>query len=327
MNLTRTRPERDLAGYRVVLVHAHPDDEAITTGGTIATLTARGADVLVVTCTLGEEGEVIGEPYQHLVADEANQLGGFRIHELRASLAALGARGTFLGGAGRFRDSGMEGSAASQHSRAFVNSGDTAVDALAAIFTAERPHVVITYGPDGGYGHPDHIRAHEITHAAAKLTDIPRILWAVRLEHETAALMPTEAPAGWRLPQPGELDGVSSSDLSISLNDASYSAKVQSMRAHATQLWIADGQVTDVNPHAALPATVSSAVHVSATHLSATVSSAAAQPVVYYALSNLIVQPIQRVEHFQLGEGAPLPTEDNGAVAGDAAALFAGIDK
>ena len=57
---------RDLAGYRVVAVHAHPDDEAITTGGAIAALTARGADVLVVTCTLGEEGEVIGEPYQHL---------------------------------------------------------------------------------------------------------------------------------------------------------------------------------------------------------------------------------------------------------------------
>ena len=91
---------RDLAGYRVVAVHAHPDDEAITTGGAIAALTARGADVLVVTCTLGEEGEVIGEPYQHLVADQADQLGGFRIRELQRSLRAMGARGTFLGGAG-----------------------------------------------------------------------------------------------------------------------------------------------------------------------------------------------------------------------------------
>lgn len=315
---TDTESQRDLAGYRVVLVHAHPDDEAITTGGTIATLTARGADVLVVTCTLGEEGEVIGEPYQHLVADEADQLGGFRIHELHASLAALGARGAFLGGAGRFRDSGMEGSAASQNPRAFVNAGNDAVEKLAAIFATERPHVVITYGPDGGYGHPDHIHAHKITHAAAKLTDVPRILWTVRLEHETVALMPAEAPAGWRLPQPGELDGVSSSDLSISLNDASYSAKIQSMRAHATQLWIADGQVSDVNPHAALPAAVSSA---------AADPSSAAQPVVYYALSNLIVQPIQRVEHFQLGEGVSLTAADNGAVAGDAAALFAGIER
>ncbi|MBA1837667.1 N-acetyl-1-D-myo-inositol-2-amino-2-deoxy-alpha-D-glucopyranoside deacetylase [Corynebacterium sp. zg912] len=286
---------RDLAGYRVVAVHAHPDDEAITTGGAIADLAKRGADVLVVTCTLGEEGEVIGEPYQHLVVDEADQLGGFRIQELQRSLAALGARGQFLGGAGRFRDSGMEGSPASRNPRAFVNSGEAGVDTLAAIFEAERPHLVLTYGPDGGYGHPDHIRAHEITHAAAKRVGIPRILWAVRLATETASLMPAEAPAGWRLPQDGELDGVEASDIRVELDEAAYSAKVEAMRAHATQLWIADGRTTDVNPHAAL----------------------ASGPVVYYALSNLIVQPIQRVEHYQLGAGLPLD---------DAASLLTGID-
>lgn len=285
---------RDLAGYRVVAVHAHPDDEAITTGGAIAALTARGADVLVVTCTLGEEGEVIGEPYQQLVADQADQLGGFRIQELQRSLRAMGARGTFLGGAGCFRDSGMEGSPASRNPRAFVNSGEAAVEKLAAIFAAERPHLVLTYGPDGGYGHPDHIRAHEITHAAAQRVEVPRILWAVRLAEETAALMPAEAPAGWRLPEDGELDGVDSSDLRVELDDAAYSAKVEAMRAHATQLWIADGRTTDVNPHAAL----------------------ASGPVVYYALSNLIAQPIQRVEHYQLGAGLPLD---------DAASPLAGI--
>ena len=197
---------RDLSGYRVVAVHAHPDDEAITTAGALADLSARGADVLVVTCTLGEEGEVIGEPYQHLVVDEADQLGGFRIQELQRSLDAIGARGQFLGGAGRFRDSGMAGSPASRNPRAFVNSGDVAVEKLAAIFEAEKPHLVLTYGPDGGYGHPDHIRAHEITHAAAERVEVPRIMWAVRLAAETAALMPAEAPEGWRLPEDGELD-------------------------------------------------------------------------------------------------------------------------
>ena len=286
--------DRDLSGYRVVAVHAHPDDEAITTAGALADLSARGADVLVVTCTLGEEGEVIGEPYQHLVVDEADQLGGFRIQELRRSLDAIGARGQFLGGAGRFRDSGMAGSPASRNPRAFVNSGDVAVEKLAAIFEAERPHLVLTYGPDGGYGHPDHIRAHEITHAAAERVDIPRIMWAVRLAEETAALMPAEAPEGWRLPEDGELDGVESSDVRVELNDAAYSAKVEAMRAHATQLWIADGRTTDVNPHAAL----------------------ATGPVVYYALSNLIIQPIQRVEHYQLGAGLPLH---------DGTSLLAGI--
>ncbi|MCG7288707.1 MULTISPECIES: N-acetyl-1-D-myo-inositol-2-amino-2-deoxy-alpha-D-glucopyranoside deacetylase [unclassified Corynebacterium] len=287
---------RDLSGYRVVAVHAHPDDEAITTAGALADLSARGADVLIVTCTLGEEGEVIGEPYQHLVVDEADQLGGFRIQELRRSLDAIGARGQFLGGAGRFRDSGMAGSPASKNPRAFVNSGDAAVEKLAAIFEAEKPHLVLTYGPDGGYGHPDHIRAHEITHAAAERVDVPRIMWAVRLAEETAALMPAEAPEGWRLPEDGELDGVESSDVRVELDDAAYSAKVEAMRAHATQLWIADGRTTDVNPHAAL----------------------ATGPVVYYALSNLIIQPIQRVEHYQLGAGLPLH---------DGTSLLAGIER
>ena len=287
---------RDLSGYRVVAVHAHPDDEAITTAGALADLSARGADVLVVTCTLGEEGEVIGEPYQHLVVDEADQLGGFRIQELRRSLDAIGARGQFLGGAGRFRDSGMAGSPASRNPRGVVNSGDVGGEKLAAIFEAEKPHLVITYGPDGGYGHPDHIRVHEITHAAAERVDVPRIMWAVRLAEETAALMPAEAPEGWRLPEDGELDGVDTSDIRVELNDAAYSAKVEAMHAHATQLWIADGRTTDVNPQAAL----------------------AAGPVVYYALSNLIIQPIQRVEHYQLGAGLPLH---------DATSLLAGIER
>src|SRR5699024_2041171 len=98
---------RDLVGYRVVAVHAHPDDEAITTGGSLFDLARRGADVLVVTCTLGEEGEVIGAPFAHLTNDHADQLGGFRIGELTRALEILEVRGRFLGGAGRFRDSGM----------------------------------------------------------------------------------------------------------------------------------------------------------------------------------------------------------------------------
>ena len=157
--MTQPQPQpqprpRDLAGYRAVFVHAHPDDEAITTGGAIADLSARGADVLVVTCTLGEEGEVIGETYQHLVAGEADQLGGFRIGELGASISNMRARGEFLGGAGRFRDSGMAGSPASRNPRAFTNAGPEAVELLADILRRERPHLVVTYGPDGGYGHP-----------------------------------------------------------------------------------------------------------------------------------------------------------------------------
>ena len=285
---------RDLVGYRVMAVHAHPDDEAITMGGSLADLAARGADVLVVTCTLGEEGEIIGEPYQQLTVDHADQLGGFRIRELADSLTAIGARGVFLGGAGCYRDSGMAGSAAHEHPRAFVRGGQGSVDKLAELMAAQRPHLVLTYGPDGGYGHPDHIRAHEITHAAAERAGVPRILWSVRLADETAALMPQEAPEGWRLPEDGELDGVEHSDIAIRLSEHAYSAKVTAMRAHATQLWIADGRTSATNPHAVI----------------------ASGPVVYYALSNLIVQPIQPYEHFQLGAGVLLDDPAAGLLGG-----------
>ena len=95
---------------RLLFVHAHPDDETLTTGATIAHYVAHGARVQVVTCTLGEEGEVIGDRWAHLAVDAADQLGGFRIGELTAALRALGIdEPTFLGGAGRWRDSGMEG--------------------------------------------------------------------------------------------------------------------------------------------------------------------------------------------------------------------------
>ena len=277
-----------LSGFRVVAVHAHPDDEAITTGGVLHHLAARGADVTVVTCTLGEQGEVIGDTWQQLVNGDADQLGGFRIHELLASLEILGVRGHFLGGAGRWRDSGMVGDPAHGHPRAFVRSGTEAEDQLVSVFEHLRPHLVITYGPDGGYGHPDHIRAHEITHgAAARVEGIQRIVWAVtgRADLE-AGLEAIEAiPDGWRAPTDGELACLDRVDYQLHLDDLDYAAKVESMRAHATQLWIADGSVSITNPHAAV---------------------AQAESTVF-ALSNLIAQPIMRREHYQLGGGVAFP--------------------
>src|ERR1700754_1942985 len=95
---------------RLLFVHAHSDDETLTPGATIAHYAALGAQVCVVTCTLGEEGEVIGERWAQLAVDQADQLGGYRIAELSAALSELGIGGpVFLGGAGRWRDSGMTG--------------------------------------------------------------------------------------------------------------------------------------------------------------------------------------------------------------------------
>lgn len=275
---------KDLTGYRVIAVHAHPDDESITTGGALAHLSARGADVAVVTCTLGEEGEVIGETWAQLVAAGADQLGGFRIGELRRACARLGARQSFLGGPGRYRDSGMAGAESSRNPRAFVNNADAATDDLAEIFAAQRPHLVLTYGPDGGYGHPDHVMAHTITHSAAERVGVPRVMWAVRVRSELEANLPPAAPEGWTMPEPGELDAVDACDTWVDLDDRSYSAKVEAMRAHATQIWVADGYASETNPHLAV----------------------ATGPVTAYALSNLKTQAVLRREHYQFGAGVPI---------------------
>src|ERR1051325_7416332 len=127
---------------RLLFVHAHPDDETLTTGATIAHYAARGAQVRVVTCTLGEEGEVIGDRWAQLAVDQADQLGGFRIAELSTALNALGVDGPlFRGGAGRWRDWGMEGTPP-RHRQRFVDADPReAVGALVGIIRELRPHV------------------------------------------------------------------------------------------------------------------------------------------------------------------------------------------
>ncbi|MFE5478720.1 N-acetyl-1-D-myo-inositol-2-amino-2-deoxy-alpha-D-glucopyranoside deacetylase [Nocardia sp. NPDC056541] len=256
----------------LLLVHAHPDDETLTTGGTIAHYRRRGVPVTVVTCTLGEEGEVIGERWSRLIAAEADQLGGYRIGELTAALSALDAgEPWFLGGPGRWRDSGMAGTPSAANPRAFVNSGDAAVDALVAVILELRPRVVVTYDPRGGYGHPDHIRAHEITTAAVAAAaeqgwDVPKFYWTVTdgdlLRQHTAALarrtvdeLPGALPPGWRLPVEAELAAMSTSGVTtvVDVSDA-VSAKRAAMRAHATQVTVApSGREFALSNNIALP--------------------------------------------------------------------------
>ncbi|WP_063056405.1 N-acetyl-1-D-myo-inositol-2-amino-2-deoxy-alpha-D-glucopyranoside deacetylase [Nocardia salmonicida] len=256
----------------LLLVHAHPDDETLTTGGTIAHYRRRGVPVTVVTCTLGEEGEVIGDRWSRLIATEADQLGGYRIGELTAALSALGVtEPRFLGGPGRWRDSGMAGTPSAENPRAFVHSGDAAVDELVAVILELRPRVVVTYDPRGGYGHPDHIRAHEITTAAVGAAaeqgwDVPKFYWTVTdadlLRQHTAALarrtvdeLPGALPAGWRLPVEAELAAMSTSGVStvVDVSDV-VSAKRAAMRAHATQVTVApSGREFALSNNIALP--------------------------------------------------------------------------
>ncbi|HEX5289028.1 MAG TPA: PIG-L family deacetylase, partial [Streptosporangiaceae bacterium] len=99
-----------MSGRRLLLVHAHPDDESIGTGATMARYAAEGAQVTLVTCTLGELGEIIPPPLSYLAEGDGGRLGEYRIGELNAACAELGVTDhRFLGGAGRWRDSGMMG--------------------------------------------------------------------------------------------------------------------------------------------------------------------------------------------------------------------------
>ncbi|HEY9416194.1 MAG TPA: N-acetyl-1-D-myo-inositol-2-amino-2-deoxy-alpha-D-glucopyranoside deacetylase, partial [Pseudonocardia sp.] len=194
-------PPARRAARRLLLVHSHPDDESITTGGTMARYASYpDTEVTLVTCTLGEEGEVMRPELAGLVAAEADQLGGYRIAELAAACAALGVtEQRFLGGVGRWRDSGMvtgHGVLAaapppeSLHPRAFSAEVGRAeqIAQLAAIMDEVRPQVVIGYDRVGGYGHPDHIRAHEITMAAAaEQESVRKVYWTVAARFDVEA--------------------------------------------------------------------------------------------------------------------------------------------
>jgi N-acetyl-1-D-myo-inositol-2-amino-2-deoxy-alpha-D-glucopyranoside deacetylase len=160
---------------RLLLVHAHPDDETINNGATMARYVAEGAQVTLLTCTLGEEGEVLVPALAQLAADQADQLGGYRISELAAAMAALGVTDwRFLGGAGRYRDSGMMGTPANDKPRAFWNADlDEAADSAVAVVREVRPQVLVTYDENGGYGHPDHIQAHRVAMRAVELAADP----------------------------------------------------------------------------------------------------------------------------------------------------------
>ncbi|RSN32358.1 N-acetyl-1-D-myo-inositol-2-amino-2-deoxy-alpha-D-glucopyranoside deacetylase [Amycolatopsis sp. WAC 01416] len=273
----------------MLLVHAHPDDESITTGGTIARYATEGAEVTVVTCTLGEEGEIIPPSLGGLGSWASDQLGGYRAGELASACAALGvSRHRYLGGIGRWRDSGMAGTPSAAHPRAF-SGGDLDEQAaqLAEILDEVRPQVVVTYDAFGGYGHPDHIRAHEVTMAAApKAESVERVFHTVSSRDAVAAgLAALRGRSSFRVPEDGELPVTPDETITTVLDVGPYiAAKAAALRAHETQV--------------SVPAPPALADH--------------------FALSNDVAQPITPNEYFVLAHG---PAE------GAAADLFGGLAK
>ncbi|MBT2415932.1 N-acetyl-1-D-myo-inositol-2-amino-2-deoxy-alpha-D-glucopyranoside deacetylase [Streptomyces sp. ISL-12] len=283
----------ELPSRRLLLVHAHPDDESINNGVTMAKYAAEGAHVTLVTCTLGERGEVIPPELAHL---SGAALGQHRLGELRAAMGALGVTDfRLLGGPGRFADSGMMGLPDNDDPGCFWQADvDEAAALLVEVIREVRPQVLVTYDPDGGYGHPDHIQAHRVAMRAAELAaeaghGIARIYWNrvprpaaedafARLGEELPGL-PFDKAAGI-----DDVPGVVGDErigVEIIADGTPYAAaKAAAMRAHATQIDVAEP---------------------------------------YFALSNALAQPLFTTEYYE-PVGASVPD-------GRATDLFAGTEE
>jgi N-acetyl-1-D-myo-inositol-2-amino-2-deoxy-alpha-D-glucopyranoside deacetylase len=251
---------------RLMLVHAHPDDETIGQGATMASYAARGTQVTLVTCTLGEEGEVLVPELEHLASDRDDSLGEHRITELANAMKELGVTDhRFLGGAGRFRDSGMvwdeQGHATAGED---VKEGTfwradllEASDLLVEIIREVRPQVLITYDQFGGYGHPDHIQAHRVATYATSLAavpsyrselgeawDIAKVYWGAmsqsRMREGLRALRAAGDTTSFEGMDPeGAMPPFIVPDDQLSavvVADDFADAKIRAMRAHATQI-------------------------------------------------------------------------------------------
>ncbi|MFE9019828.1 N-acetyl-1-D-myo-inositol-2-amino-2-deoxy-alpha-D-glucopyranoside deacetylase [Streptomyces sp. NPDC007808] len=273
---------------RLLLVHAHPDDESINNGATMAKYAAEGAQVTLVTCTLGEHGEVIPPELRHLTGAE---LGEHRLGELTAAMRELGVEDfRLLGGRGRYEDSGMMGIADNDDPACLWQADvDEAARALVEVILEVRPQVLVTYDPDGGYGHPDHIQAHRIAMRAAELADdagwrIPKIYWnrVPRTVAEDAfARLQVDLPGlpFGKAATVGDVPGVVDDERVTTVVDgtAHAAAKAAAMRAHATQIDVAD---------------------------------------LYFALSNELAQPLFTTEYYQLVRGEPAARPESDLFAG-----------
>jgi N-acetyl-1-D-myo-inositol-2-amino-2-deoxy-alpha-D-glucopyranoside deacetylase len=226
----------------LLLVHAHPDDESIGTGATMAKYADEGVHVTLVTCTLGELGEVIPPGLAYLADGTGDRLGAYRRGELAAACAALGVSDQrFLGGAGRWRDSGMAGLAANDSPDCFwqADLAEAAAD-LAAIIREVRPRVLVTYDENGYYGHPDHIQAHRVARRAVTVAADPAAQvagepWPVPKFYATAMPRSVAVRVGARFWVPDE-------QVTTEIDGSAYlAAKTAALRAHATQITV-DGQ-------------------------------------------------------------------------------------
>jgi N-acetyl-1-D-myo-inositol-2-amino-2-deoxy-alpha-D-glucopyranoside deacetylase len=298
---------------RLMLVHAHPDDETIGQGATMASYVARGTQVTLVTCTLGEEGEVLVPGLEHLAADRDDALGEHRITELANAMKELGVTDyRFLGGAKRYRDSGMmwdeqrRATARPETKEGTFWRADllepTAL--LVEIIREVRPQVLVTYDQYGSYGHPDHIQAHRVATYATSLAavpsyrpelgapwDIAKVYWGAMsvnmLRESLRALRAAGDTTSFEGMDPeGELPAfmVPDDQLSAVVDANDYAdTKIRAMKAHATQIAV-DGP--------------------------------------FFALSDNTGNHVWGTEFYRLAKGVKGPTNEDGLETD----LFAGLD-
>lgn len=281
----------ELPARRLLLVHAHPDDESINNGATMARYAAEGVHVTLVTCTLGERGEVIPPELRHLTGAA---LGEHRRAELAAAMAELGVDDVrLLGGTGRYGDSGMMGVPDNDAPGCFWRADvDEAAASLVEVILEVRPQVLVTYDDDGGYGHPDHIQAHRVAMRAAELAGaagwrVPKVYWnrvPRSVAEEAFARLGRELPAlpFTRSADLSDVPGVVDDDrvtAEIVAAPAHAAAKAAAMRAHATQIDVAPGER-------------------------------------HFALSNELAQPLFTTEYYELVRGEPAGKRENDLFAG-----------
>lgn len=180
----------------LLFVHAHPDDETISTGATMAKYLAQGSRVTLVTCTSGEEGEILVPQLADLASDKKDQLGIHRQGELKNAMAKLGLSDhRFLGFAGKYRDSGMMGNSANSHPKSFYQADLlSAASDLVEVIREVKPQVLVTYDEFGGYGHPDHIKAHQVAHYAKVLAQVASFKPELGPAHEIEKIYWTAIP-------------------------------------------------------------------------------------------------------------------------------------
>jgi N-acetyl-1-D-myo-inositol-2-amino-2-deoxy-alpha-D-glucopyranoside deacetylase len=270
---------------RLLLVHAHPDDESSQSAATMAKYVSEGAAVTLVTCTLGEYGDVVHPDLAHM--KDAEVLGAHRLGELTEAMAAVGVTDFVrLGGDGTYHDSGMI-----QHDDFRIDPGAERADHafwdadllqaalhLVPILRDRKPHVVITYNPFGGYGHPDHVQAHRVTMYAIALAgvpsyrpdlgqawSVPRALWGTFCAEDWALSMQRAKERGidlgWEMPTKPDPDAqlppmiARRSDIAAHIRTAPWMVQQHAaLSAHKSQVNLEDPfwsmMTTDPHPEA-----------------------------------------------------------------------------